>query len=127
MYQRFAITKPLRPEPEDQADDKAQDPIRNEEEDARQNRHDKNHGSRDHGLLARRPSDLGALGPHLLNEFEWIRPGHISSAWGYGPSRGLLRAVAQISCGAKLSASRHLDPTISWDRRAYNASFSACR
>src|SRR4051794_19256253 len=120
MYQRFAMAfKILRPQSEDEAHDEAQHLVGDQEEDAREDHHHEHHGGRDHGLLARGPGNLRALGAHLLDEFAWIRLRHVAFRSLFRPClvcrparrapRGL---AARISCGAKRFSLAPPGPTI---------------
>src|SRR5215213_6146535 len=140
MYQRFAMAfKILRPQSEDEAHDEAQHLVGDQEEDARENHHHEHHGGRDHGLLARGPGDLRALGAHLLDEFARIGLRHVAFRSLSRPClvcRPARRAPSglvlvegvppELAVARSGSASRHRS-NHSWDAAAYNASFRACR
>src|ERR1700687_4227533 len=67
---------------EDEGHEEAQDLIGDEKKERSHHHHREDHDGRDDRLSARRPRDLGDLGPDLLQKYEWIRPRHLNSLPG---------------------------------------------
>ncbi len=57
---------------QDAGDDETQRLVNRDEKKAGEQDHENNEPRRDHGLAARRPRNLGALGADLLKEFQRI-------------------------------------------------------
>src|SRR4029078_13150390 len=95
MYQRLSMSAPaLAPDAQNEGNPVALDLIRDEEEDARQDRHGDHHGRRDRGFTPRRPHDLGGLLADLLEEGERVGSGcHHRRSYVSGTQTGGSRAA----------------------------------
>src|SRR5215467_63695 len=85
MYQRLVmvVSTGQLSDAEYERHDVADQLVRDEEEDARQARHDEHHQGGDHGLAPRRPRDLLGLGADLFQELERTDLGHADLILGH--------------------------------------------